>query len=71
MANKETINLIDCRSLIGKYPQYASSNKSFKIKSMKNTIYYQIGDHLSHDEVKDLIEIHKWNVNIVEKMESE
>ena len=67
----ETLNLIDCRDLIGKYPQYKTEDKSFKVKSMKNTIAFRIGQHLSENEVKSLIEVHKWNINITEKMKAE
>lgn len=65
----ETLELIDCRHLIGKYPSYADSSKSFKIKSMKNTIYYKIGDFLSESTVQELIQIAKWTIIIKEQME--
>ena len=67
MATTETVNLIDCRHLIGKYPEFKTDKKAFKVKSMRNTIQYRIGDFLSEYEVNELILV-DWIVNVNERM---
>jgi len=56
---KPTINLVDIRS-------WGYEKDHFRIKSLKNSIDYQVGNCLTTQQVQDLINI-GWTVNVIEK----
>ena len=60
MEKTPTINLTDLRYMGNEGPEH------FRVKSMKNTITYQVGNCLSETDVQNLIDM-EWTVNIVDK----
>ncbi len=68
-SQRPKIKLIDCTHLIGKYPEYKTSNKAYQVKAVFNSTEYQLNSFLSKYEVDCLIS-GGWIVEISERKET-